>query len=306
MNKKPLLLLEVLIVFIVVALLAILGIDKYHEFFNNFPRYAVTFKDIDGLPVGAPVRFAGLHVGHVVKEELKNEKVHVYFKITKRGVEIPEGSYAGVEFTGLAGSKSLEIKPPDKKMEPNSGFQKIEPLRINLFLKMQNDIFSAILDFSNSILSFLKQNEDSAKANLKNAADYLKGKADSLEEIKQNVIDNSEKTASSAKNIKSIIEDTNKSIALINKNMADFAEDEQTKQSLETLKKTARNLNDFLESQKLNEVNENIKLVNNKITDIKERELNYINEFNASLKNTSGQIQKMLDSINNKKKEQKD
>ena len=173
MKKILFLLLEVVVIVFLVSILILLGINKYNDSFNDFSKYIIKFNDIDGLCVGAPVRVAGLHSGHVVKQELKNNKIFVIFKITDKNIKIPEGSVASIEFTGLAGSKSLEIKPPETKSENGQEFYLIEPLRVNFFFEIQNIISETVLDFSRAMLDFFNQNETT---NLKNVSKDLKEK----------------------------------------------------------------------------------------------------------------------------------
>lgn len=76
--------------------------------------------DVDGLIVGSPVCIMGIPIGHVTKTIIINDnEVRVKFRITNRSVHIPQGTIATVEFTGLGGSKSLQLYPPDWPREPN-------------------------------------------------------------------------------------------------------------------------------------------------------------------------------------------
>ena len=76
--------------------------------------YQIFLQDVDGLIVGSPVRMLGIEVGHVTKIKPTNEEVYVKFILTNPDVYIPQGTKATVEFSGMAGSKSLELYPPDK------------------------------------------------------------------------------------------------------------------------------------------------------------------------------------------------
>lgn len=84
-------------------------------FYNHFVRpnlYTIELKDVDGLIKGSPVRFMGLIVGHVRNLKYKPKSIEVEIVVTKKGIKLPKGSFAAVEFFGLAGSKSIEIYPP--------------------------------------------------------------------------------------------------------------------------------------------------------------------------------------------------
>ena len=70
--------------------------------------YQIFLQDVDGLIVGSPVRMMGIEVGHITKIKPTNEEVYVKFVLTNKEVYIPQGTAATVEFSGMAGSKSLE------------------------------------------------------------------------------------------------------------------------------------------------------------------------------------------------------
>ena len=79
--------------------------------------YVIQFKDIDGITKGSPVRFMGINVGYVRKLKSKNKHIDVQILVTKKGMNIPNGTLARVEFYGLGGSKSIELMPPDTSCE---------------------------------------------------------------------------------------------------------------------------------------------------------------------------------------------
>ncbi len=81
---------------------------------KNDNDYNIFMPDVDGLIVGSPVRMMGIEVGHVTKIKPTNQEVFVKFIITDKTVIIPQGTRATVEFSGMAGSKSLELYLPDK------------------------------------------------------------------------------------------------------------------------------------------------------------------------------------------------
>lgn len=310
MKKIPFLLLEIIGILFLAAMLIIFGISKYNDFFNHYSKYSVKFKDIDGLCVGSPVRFAGLHVGHVIKQELKDNKIIVIFKITDRNIKIPEGSVAGIEFTGLVGSKSLEIKPPQTKNDNGKELYSINPVRVNSFKEVMTVLSESSLDFSRDVLSFLGKNEKNVKSDLKNTGNLLKEKAILLEQSNEQIKTFTQNGVDNTRELKEILQETNENIASAHKTLNKLINSDEVQNNIEKVKE----ISDFIENgevnKKIQEVNENvenidkkIKKFNGKVSKIKDKELKYINEFNESLKNAAEKIQRLAKSIKEKASE---
>ena len=110
--KKPIVI--ELIIWIFILTLIFSGIFfAYGKYFIEPNVYTIHFSDVDGIVKGSPVRLMGINVGHVRKLSAKDKRIDVQIIITKKGVLIPNGTIAKVEFFGLGGSKSIELLPPD-------------------------------------------------------------------------------------------------------------------------------------------------------------------------------------------------
>ena len=118
-----------------------------YNYKKDFNTYQVFLPDIDGLIDGSPVRYMGIQIGYVSQVNIVGEDVYVKFVITQKNLKIPKGSVTTVEFTGLGGSKSLEIYPPktpdkllsDKKLIPQP------PKRIHESLGLLSDMFDKMM-----------------------------------------------------------------------------------------------------------------------------------------------------------------
>ncbi len=304
MKNKPFLLLEIIAVVLVIAVITLLGIDKYNEFYNNYTKYRVKFNDVDGLSIGSPVRFSGVHVGHVTEQELKNNKIIVTFKITDQNIKIPNGSNAGVEFTGLVGSKSLEIKPPDSYAAYAKELKKIEPVRITSFMEIQNTLSKATLDFFNELLAFLKQNEKNAKKTIKNAAETIKEQSVSFEKIEKTIKEKGEQAAEKTRQIKTFIEDTNKNISNVSETINELTEGKDLNEGLDKLNDAAKTLSEFMESGKLEQTQKKVKKLNSKIIEIKDNEVRYIEKLNGTIKESNEKLQEFINSDDSPEKNQ--
>jgi preprotein translocase subunit YajC len=97
----------------VLVLIVSIGVFLFIRHEESFETHKIKMPDIDGLIVGSPVNLMGVPVGNVTKTKIINEdEILVKFKIKNRNVHIPKGTMATVEFSGLGGSKSLELYPP--------------------------------------------------------------------------------------------------------------------------------------------------------------------------------------------------
>lgn len=125
---------------------------------KNLNTYQIFLPDVDGLINGSPVRLLGIQVGYVNQVDIVGEDVYVKFIITEPNVRVPRGSKATVEFSGLGGSKSLEIYPPDSK-EVSSGKLIIpqSPKRIHDCLGLLNDMYDKIVDITYDVSHFMNQ-----------------------------------------------------------------------------------------------------------------------------------------------------
>ena len=103
------LLVWLVILLIIISLSTVFYIKKQ----KDANDYNIYMQDVDGLIVGSPVRMMGIEVGHVTRIKPTNEEVYIKFIITDKNITIPQGTKATVEFSGMAGSKSLELYLPD-------------------------------------------------------------------------------------------------------------------------------------------------------------------------------------------------
>ncbi len=131
------------VILIVVAISTFLYFKK--EKTNN--DYTLFMPDVDGLIVGSSVRMMGIPVGYVTKIKPANEEVFVKFIITDDSIKIPRGTIATVEFSGMAGSKSLELYLPDKNTYIDNSTPVLSitpPKRLHDALGLLNDMFDKL------------------------------------------------------------------------------------------------------------------------------------------------------------------
>lgn len=132
------------VILIIVAISSVVYMVKEKNADND---YRVFLPDVDGLIVGSPVRMMGIEVGHVVKIKPVKDEVYVKFILTNPDVYIPQGTAVTVEFSGMAGSKSLELYLPDKNtyIDNNTPLLIVQqPKRLHDALGLLNDMFKKI------------------------------------------------------------------------------------------------------------------------------------------------------------------
>lgn len=132
---------EFLIWLIVIALI-VFGI-RYHNYKSQkqYKSYQIFMNDVDGLIVGSPVRFLGIKIGHVTKVQLVSSDVYIKFIVTQNDLELPVGSVATVEGSGLGGSKSLEIYPPKEGAPKDKIIVSKDSTRLSKVMSLFNTIF---------------------------------------------------------------------------------------------------------------------------------------------------------------------
>lgn len=123
---------------------------------KNFNTYQIFLPDVDGLIVGSPVKFMGIQIGYVNQLNIVGEDVYVKFIITEPNIKVPYGSTATVEFSGLGGSKSLELYPPKAEKNYTSKFIIPQsPKRIHDSLGLLNDMFDKFIDITYTVSHFM-------------------------------------------------------------------------------------------------------------------------------------------------------
>lgn len=120
MKKHTLWLTEFLVWMLVLFSTLFIGIYTYSVYVKKNYTYYAFFNDVDGLIKGSPVKMLGYQIGYVSGISLINDDdVFVSFVITDRDINMPDSMVATVEFTGMGGSKSLELTPVSSKEKKN-------------------------------------------------------------------------------------------------------------------------------------------------------------------------------------------
>ena len=135
-------------IWLLIIALCVFGIRyHHHKSLKQYKSYQIFMSDVDGLIVGSPVRFLGTSIGHVTKIQIVSSDVYsdiyVKFIITEKNLTLPTGAIATVEGSGLGGSKSLEIYPPQDGKQDKIIVAK-DSTRLNKIMSLFNTIFKDI------------------------------------------------------------------------------------------------------------------------------------------------------------------
>jgi phospholipid/cholesterol/gamma-HCH transport system substrate-binding protein len=118
-------------------------------FFKGTYVLTVKFNFAEGLRPSSPVRFCGVDVGEVIREENNRPIVYVHVKI-QNGIRIPRNSYFFINSLSLFGEKYLEITPPQEitgYLSFNETIEGLSPIPLfNVFVTF-NKTMKEISDF---------------------------------------------------------------------------------------------------------------------------------------------------------------
>ena len=148
-------------------------IYKYNQH-KKLTSYQIFMADVDGMTVGSPVKYLGVQIGYIENIKLLPNNVYVKFIVTEKDLKLPQGVIATVEFSGMGGSKSLELYPPDKKTKTDKLIVVDEPTRLNDALGLLGDMYFKLdsiivkyTHFTNSMANDFEQ-ENNFKINTQN------------------------------------------------------------------------------------------------------------------------------------------
>ena len=149
---------EILILLLILTLICT-GIFLFQKNHFKTHTYKLDFEDVDGIIKGSPVKFMGVIVGHVSDLKYKDKQIIANILITKKEIDIPKCYSAKVEFTGIVGSKSIEIMPPvDTNCEED--IISYNPLRINEFFNSIQIYNRALEGIDNGLKKFSNENAE--------------------------------------------------------------------------------------------------------------------------------------------------
>ena len=103
----------------------------------------------------------GVQIGYVESVKIIRDEVYVKFVLTEKDVTLPKGVIATVEFSGMAGSKSLEIYPPNNTSLASNKLIAVQaPKRLNDALGLLCEMFNQLGAMLQKGTEFSEEMED--------------------------------------------------------------------------------------------------------------------------------------------------
>lgn len=189
MKKHTIWLIELFVWGLIIFSTLFVSLYIYNKNIRAKHTYYVFFNDADGLIKGSPVKIQGYDVGYVSNIAIVNEDVFITFIITDNDIDMPENLIATVAFTGMGGSKSLELFVPPAGYKGKNYITTIEPRRLQDFYVYQTQIAQNIVSMTSD---FMRMFNDRTTGVLK---DFIKNPA-MLEDI-HSVLDEIQKSETS-------------------------------------------------------------------------------------------------------------
>lgn len=174
-----------ILLWVALATLLSLGWQAWHNSHPHGEVLHLSFQDANEISKGAMVRMMGTEIGFVDKVEIQQDRVHLVVRTYPDALPIPSGSVASILFTGLVGSKSIEIIPPNVPRPTRGRAKQIlteDPVRLKDTLNYQMDVTQAMQSGAENISDFfgkkkpveeLQFNIRTAHRKITNAGDLL-------------------------------------------------------------------------------------------------------------------------------------
>lgn len=205
---------ELLIWLLIVLAFFAFGYVFFSHKQKSYELHNIFLHDVDGLIIGSPVNLMGVPVGYVTKLKMVNDdEVFIRFIIKDKSVKLPKGTIANVEFSGLGGSKSIELYPPNPDYVREYGLNTddyiiaAEPQRLRDCWALLYQMFGKIGAITAKISSF---GEELQAAKLDADKNSVEREVNNFLEFSNNWVDNIQKEMQNYKLKKNDIKKGNK------------------------------------------------------------------------------------------------
>ena len=259
-------------IFLLGIFILVLGVYIY---FNPEKTFEAKFKNIDGLPTGAPVTALGVRIGEVIKTKSTGDGILVTVRITDKSVpKPPPGSQLVITSFRPNQGRVLEIISPSENSGENKAYIIQEPITSESWMHASLELLDRLKEFSGQIVKYATpENFEKVRISFSRASESLNETANNLLEHESDLISMKQKLTKKTTEANAVLIQLRKPIADLNKVIND--------KDITTFFK-----GDFKElSGSLTKISDNIsnpKVVSD-LKSFKTDILNHLNEVNASL-----------------------
>lgn len=176
------------------------------------------FKDANEISKGSAVRMMGTEVGFVDDIRIRQDHVEIVVQTYPKSLKIPSGSVFTILFTGLAGSKSIEVQLPETPQPQQNGIPEYlieQPIRMKDTLNSSIDVTQALQKGAENIADFFgkKKSVEELQFNIHQAQEMASGAVGhitvlngSLKELRQEVALNANQASETLSNFNEGVE----------------------------------------------------------------------------------------------------
>ncbi len=261
-----------LAIFFLGIFVLVLGIYIY---FNPEETFVAKFKNIDGLPAGAPVTALGVKIGEVIKTKSVNDGILVTVKITNKSLSKPPiGSQLSITSFRPGQGRVLEIIPPSENLGENKALLIQEPVTNESWLEASLELLDGLKKASGQIM------KNATPANFEKIRLAFSRASESLNETANNLLEHESDLISMKQKLTKKTSETNNLLIHLKRPITDLNKVINDKNLTSSFKD---NLGEI--SGNLTKISTNIsnpKVVND-LKSFKTDILNHLNEINASL-----------------------
>ncbi len=259
----------------------ILSIGVY-VYFNPEETFEAKFKNIDGLPQGAPVTALGVKIGEVIRTKSVPDGILVTVRLTdKSAVKPPPGSLLSITSFRPNHGRVLEVISPSQDIGSDKAYIIQEPITSESWLHASIDLFDGLKKVSGQIVEHVTpENFEKARIIFSRVSESLNGTANTLLEHETNLIEMKQKLTKRTLEANELLVKAKQPIASLNKIISD-------KKNLSSVK---ADLNEL--SGNLTEISENLSNPETvqDLKSFKAKILDHLNDVNASLTSASVDI----------------
>lgn len=254
----------------------ILSIGVY-VYFNPEETFQAKFKNIDGLPQGAPVTALGVKIGEVIRTKSVPDGILVTVRLTdKSAVKPPPGSLLSITSFRPNHGRVLEVISPSQDIDSDKAYIIQEPITSETWLHASVELFDGLKFFSSQIIKHVTpENFEKARIILSRTSESLNETANTLLQHESSLIGMKEKLTKRTSEANELLVKAKQPIASLNKIISDKKNISSVKADLNEL---SRNLAEISNNLSNPETVQDLKSFKTKILD-------HLNDVNISLTN---------------------